>query len=73
MDQFDFFSRQRAVPDWDNEKILAQVGLLKRCESNIQTALVLGVGGIGSTISLALCRLGLRKIILLDNDIVQDR
>ena len=56
--QPDFFSRQRAIPDLDNQ-------LLQ--ESN---ALVLGVGGLGSTITMDLCRLGVNRVYLLDFDFV---
>eukprot|EP00050_Salpingoeca_kvevrii_P002723 m.200953 g.200953 ORF g.200953 m.200953 type:complete len:268 (+) comp10670_c0_seq1:1942-2745(+) len=55
----DAFARQAAVPGW-NDAVLAQ-----------QTALVLGVGGIGSTTAMALARLGIRRIVLVDCDVVE--
>eukprot|EP00008_Paramoeba_atlantica_P007698 CAMPEP_0201485694 /NCGR_PEP_ID=MMETSP0151_2-20130828/9794_1 /ASSEMBLY_ACC=CAM_ASM_000257 /TAXON_ID=200890 /ORGANISM="Paramoeba atlantica, Strain 621/1 / CCAP 1560/9" /LENGTH=271 /DNA_ID=CAMNT_0047869939 /DNA_START=136 /DNA_END=951 /DNA_ORIENTATION=+ len=53
-----FFSRQTRIPGW-NQPLLAS-----------QTALLLGVGGLGSNVSVALCRLGLKKIFLVDMDVV---
>ena len=35
-----------------------------------QTAFILGVGGLGSVVMMNLLRLGIRKLILLDYDIV---
>eukprot|EP00005_Dracoamoeba_jomungandri_P009506 CAMPEP_0174263082 /NCGR_PEP_ID=MMETSP0439-20130205/17092_1 /TAXON_ID=0 /ORGANISM="Stereomyxa ramosa, Strain Chinc5" /LENGTH=316 /DNA_ID=CAMNT_0015348221 /DNA_START=36 /DNA_END=986 /DNA_ORIENTATION=+ len=34
------------------------------------TAFVLGTGGLGNTVALALCRLGIKKMFLLDMDVV---
>ena len=56
--QPDFFSRQRAVPDLDNQLLQESI------------ALVLGVGGLGSTITMDLCRLGVNRVYLLDFDFV---
>ena len=38
-----------------------------------QVALVLGTGGIGSTVALALTRLGVSKVFLVDRDTVEAR
>jgi len=57
----DFFTRQKNVPDWDHAEIEEQVPF------------VLGVGGIGNTCALALCRLGVKKMFLLDKDKVEAR
>ena len=54
----DPFDRQRCVANWDQ-------ALLER-----QTALLLGVGGLGCGIALILARLGVGKIILVDKDVV---
>ncbi|KAI6652275.1 hypothetical protein LOD99_7290 [Oopsacas minuta] len=54
----DYFSRQIAIPDLNNN-------LLQ--QSN---ALVLGIGGLGSTVSMDLCRLGVNRVYLLDVDFV---
>lgn len=35
------------------------------------TALVLGCGGLGNGVALGLCRLGVRKLILVDMDLVE--
>ncbi len=53
------FDRQMRIEDW-NQELLAK-----------QTALCLGVGGLGSCVSLNLARLGLKKIYLLDYDVVE--
>lgn len=53
------FDRQTRIEGWDQE-------LLSK-----QTALCLGVGGLGSCVSLNLARLGLKKIFLLDYDVVE--
>lgn len=52
------FQRQEELHGWDQTII----GNLK--------CLVLGVGGLGSTISMDLCRLGVTKISLVDMDVV---
>lgn len=38
-----------------------------------QTILIMGVGTIGSTLALTLAKLGIGKIILLDNDIIEPK
>jgi len=53
------FQRQKELKDFDQEKI------------DNQTALVLGVGGIGTNVSIGLCRMGIRRLILIDKDIVE--
>ena len=52
----DAFDRQRVIPDF-NQSIVES-----------QTCLVLGVGGIGQNVAMTLARLGVKKIIFLDND-----
>lgn len=52
------FQRQEELKGWNQEIITNS------------TCLVLGVGGLGSTISMDLCRLGVAKIHLLDMDTV---
>lgn len=53
-----YFDRQIRIPEWNQNLIEDQVGLC------------LGVGGIGCSIALGLVRLGVRKIFLVDRDIV---
>ncbi len=36
----------------------------------LQVALCLGAGGLGTNVALQLCRLGVRKIYLIDKDVV---
>eukprot|EP01087_Luapelamoeba_hula_P008240 TRINITY_DN2051_c0_g1_i1.p1 TRINITY_DN2051_c0_g1~~TRINITY_DN2051_c0_g1_i1.p1 ORF type:complete len:384 (-),score=57.22 TRINITY_DN2051_c0_g1_i1:49-1200(-) len=55
----DPFDRQRVMVNWDNEPV------------HKATALVLGVGGLGSSVAMALCRLGVQKLLLLDCDNVE--
>jgi hypothetical protein len=52
------FDRQTRIPDWDQSVIQSQV------------ALVLGCGGLGCSVALSCCRLGFKKIILVDYDTV---
>jgi len=52
-DKHDPFLRQRRNKEWNQEIIEKQI------------ALVLGVGGLGSTIAQNLCRLGFKKFSLL--------
>ena len=54
-----YFQRQEELKGWDQEIV-----------SNLN-CLVLGVGGIGATVSMDLCRLGVKKIILVDMDVVE--
>jgi tRNA A37 threonylcarbamoyladenosine dehydratase len=37
-----------------------------------QTALIMGVGGLGSVVMIALLRLGVKKIIIVDYDVVDN-
>lgn len=55
----DPFCRQRFLADWNNE-------LMEQ-----QSCLVLGVGGLGCSVAMALARLGVRRIVLVDNDVVE--
>ena len=52
------FDRQIRMQNWNQGKV----------EESI--CLVLGVGGLGCGVSLGLARLGVKKIILLDKDVV---
>ena len=52
------FDRQERIPGW-NQAVIAS-----------QSCLILGAGGLGCTVSMALCRMGVRKIILVDKDVV---
>lgn len=53
------FSRQLAIDCWSQEKV------------QNQTALLLGIGGLGTWVAQSLCRLGIGKVILLDYDNVE--
>lgn len=55
----DVFDRQRVIEGWDQSKIEAA------------TCFVLGTGGLGMDVALALARLGVKKIILLDRDVYE--
>eukprot|EP00930_Biecheleria_cincta_P096701 TRINITY_DN88510_c0_g1_i1.p1 TRINITY_DN88510_c0_g1~~TRINITY_DN88510_c0_g1_i1.p1 ORF type:complete len:962 (+),score=135.46 TRINITY_DN88510_c0_g1_i1:366-3251(+) len=55
----DVFDRQRVIPGFDQ-------GLIER-----EVCLVLGAGGIGQDVALTLGRLGVQKIILVDNDVFE--
>lgn len=55
----DYFDRNRSCRGW-NQSVIQN-----------QTALVLGVGGLGNSLCMALCRLGFGKIIIIDKDIVE--
>ena len=52
------FDRQMRIKDWNQEKISQEVALL------------LGVGGLGSSVAITLCRLGIKKLFLVDYDVV---
>lgn len=54
------FDRQVRIEDW-NQKIIGS-----------HTALCLGVGGLGSIVIMNLLRLGIKKIILVDYDKVDN-
>lgn len=53
------FDRQERIPEWNQDLI------------NEQVALLLGVGGLGCSVALACCRLGFKKIIIIDKDKVE--
>lgn len=55
----DFFDRQRRIPGWDQTLISQQV------------CLCLGAGGLGTSVILGLSRLGVRKIHVVDYDVVE--
>jgi molybdopterin/thiamine biosynthesis adenylyltransferase len=55
----DVFDRQRVMVAWPQKKV------------EETTALVLGCGGLGNGVALGLCRLGVRKLILVDMDLVE--
>jgi len=57
-DPKDPFDRQRYMPGFDHSKIENQV------------AFVLGAGGLGCTVAFALARLGIKKMFILDFDVV---
>jgi molybdopterin/thiamine biosynthesis adenylyltransferase len=59
MSDIDFFDRQRRIPGWDQELIGQQV------------CLCLGAGGIGTSVILGLSRLGVKKIHVVDFDVVE--
>lgn len=52
----DVFDRQRVIEHFDQAKVESAV------------AFVVGTGGIGQNVAIALCRLGVGKIFLLDRD-----
>jgi len=53
-----YFDRQDRIPNWQQDKVRSQ------------TALILGVGGLGCSVALAAVRLGFGKIVLVDRDVV---
>lgn len=55
----DYFDRQRRIPGWSQELISKQV------------CLCLGAGGLGTAVILALSRLGVRRIHVIDFDVVE--
>jgi molybdopterin/thiamine biosynthesis adenylyltransferase len=57
--QGDFFDRQRVMVHFQQELI------------DNTTALVLGVGGLGQSVAMGLCRLGVKKIYVVDYDVVE--
>jgi molybdopterin/thiamine biosynthesis adenylyltransferase len=56
--KYNVFQRQEELAGWNQ-------GLIENL-----TCLVLGVGGLGTNISMNLCRLGVKKLILVDMDTV---
>ena len=52
------FDRQVRIDLWDQSKLKEQ------------TVLILGVGGLGSIVMMNLLRLGIKKLIIIDYDIV---
>ena len=58
MPEMGVFDRQIRIHNWKQDKIDESI------------CLVLGVGGLGSGVAIGLARLGVKKIILLDKDVV---
>jgi len=56
----DIHRRQKELKGWD-QSVISEL-----------TCLVLGIGGYGTNISSNLCRLGVKKIILVDMDVVEE-
>jgi molybdopterin/thiamine biosynthesis adenylyltransferase len=54
-----FFDRNSASRGWNQDFVSRQV------------ALVLGVGGLGNSLCMSLCRLGFERIYIVDKDIVE--
>mmetsp|Transcript_17904 Transcript_17904/g.23585 ORF Transcript_17904/g.23585 Transcript_17904/m.23585 type:complete len:276 (+) Transcript_17904:116-943(+) len=59
MEDAAIFDRQIRIDNWQQDKVQEQVCFL------------LGAGGLGCTVALALVRMGVGKIILLDRDVVE--
>eukprot|EP00760_Papus_ankaliazontas_P023393 PhM_4_TR2049/c1_g1_i1/m.95544/K21029/moeB; molybdopterin-synthase adenylyltransferase len=55
-----YTQRQLAVPDWNQEAVATA------------TCLVFGVGGVGTNILPTLARLGVKKIVMVDFDVVEE-
>lgn len=55
----DYFDRQKRIANWDQNFLTQSV------------AVCFGVGGLGSIVSLNLCRMGVGRIILIDYDRVE--
>lgn len=55
-----FFDRQKRIPGWRQDLVESSVCLL------------LGCGGLGCTVALNLVRLGVKKIYLVDKDVVDE-
>lgn len=53
----DVFDRQRVMAGWDQGKVEEQV------------VFVLGAGGLGQSVAMAVCRMGVRKVFVLDRDV----
>ncbi len=53
-----FFHRQKLIPNWNQESL----------KKNI---LIVGVGGMGTHMAVSCCRLGIKKIVLVDHDIIE--
>eukprot|EP00434_Breviolum_minutum_P001823 symbB.v1.2.001615.t1/scaffold80.1/size342472/2 len=50
-------------------KVFQELVQVPRCVDSGQICLVLGAGGLGQNVALTLARLGVQKIILVDNDV----
>jgi tRNA A37 threonylcarbamoyladenosine dehydratase len=55
-----YFDRQVRIHDWD-QKLLEK-----------QVAFIMGIGGLGSVVMMSLLRLGVKKIIIVDYDVVDN-
>ena len=54
-----FFNRQKLIPNWNQDSFNKSI-------------LILGVGGIGCHQAVSCCRLGIRDILLVDMDTIED-
>ena len=50
------FDRQMRIENWDQGKVMD-----RKC-------LLLGIGGLGCTVAMCLCRLGVKNLVLVDKD-----
>lgn len=55
----DYYQRQELITWWDQSRI------------SKKRVLILGVGGIGTHVALGCCRLGVGKLHLVDNDLIE--
>ena len=53
-----FFNRQNIIPNWNQNVFYKNI-------------LIVGIGGMGTHMAVSCCRLGIKKIVLIDNDIVE--
>ena len=72
----DVYDRQRVIGGWDQARMEAQVctcvarGGAAALSMWPQVVLVLGTGGIGSAYAMAVARMGVSRILLVDRDVV---
>ncbi len=59
VEKLNFFSRQEKISWFSQEKV------------NSTTVSLLGIGGIGCNLALLVARLGVKKIILIDKDVIE--
>ncbi|NVM02064.1 MAG: ThiF family adenylyltransferase [Candidatus Helarchaeota archaeon] len=53
-----FFHRQKLIPNWNQESLKKII-------------LIVGIGGMGNHMAVSCCRLGVKKIILVDHDVIE--